>query len=241
MDNKNLDRGLEIISKLIVGEEIKRDGANANLYEEYNSNMEVYDIVFNFLKKMNLKVYEYNYTLFVCPGENNKVFGYSNEELKRIMGLRLNKELYLSYYIIYHIVTAFVSDSGMMITEYIKSEDVIKLVDASIPRIINKEYGIVIDEMEESSLRTVATLWDELPMVSNDESESKASKGSKMGYVKLVFNFLISQGLFAQSEDRYYAKDRFFAIAKNYYDENRGRLYEIMTSADRKVDSYAKD
>ena len=37
MDNKNLDRGLEIISKLIVGEEIKRDGANANLYEEYVS------------------------------------------------------------------------------------------------------------------------------------------------------------------------------------------------------------
>ena len=230
MENKNLDKGLEIISKLIIGEEIGRNTGNASLYEEYNSNMEVYEIVSGFLKKMNLKIYEYNYTLFVCAGESNKIFGYSNEELKKAMGLRLNRELYLSYYIIYHILIALVSESGMNVTEYVRSEDIIGLIDTSIPRIIHKEYGIVINDMEENSLKAVALLWDELPMVANDDGEIKASKGSKMGYVKLVFNFLISQGLFVANEDRYYAKDRFYAIARNYYDDNRGRLLEIMTS-----------
>ena len=90
MDNRNLDKAMEIVSKLLTGEEVGSTGGNVSLYEEYNSNMEVYDIVQMFLKKMNLKIYEYNYSLFVCAGDNNKVFGYSNEELKRIIGLRLN-------------------------------------------------------------------------------------------------------------------------------------------------------
>ncbi len=238
MDNRNLDKALEIISKLLMSEEIGRTGENVALYEEYNNNMEVYDIVGTFLKKMNLKIYEYNYTLFVCAGENNKVFGYTNEELKRAIGLRLNKELYLCYYIIYHIVAALMGDgSGIRLTEYVKAEEIIRLIDATIPAIINKEYGIVLDECEENSFKTVALMWDELPAVVGEAGADRASKASKTGYVKLVFNFLVSQGLFVANEDRYYPKDRFLAIAKNYYDEYRGRLYRIMSAKEEKADA----
>lgn len=239
MQSRNLDKGLEIISKLITGEEIGKNGANVTLYEEYNSNMEVYDFVQAFLKKMNLKVYEYNYALFACAGENNKVFGYTNEELKRIIGLRLNKELYLCYYIIYNIITVFLSQSGdFVLSEYVRAQDIISAVDMTIPRIINKEYGIVISDCEENSLKTIAVLWDELPMVSQEDADgTRASRGSKTGYVKLVFNFLIGQGLFVQNDDRYYAKDRFIALAKNYYDEHRGRLHSILSRKEDDVNA----
>ena len=55
---------------------------------------------------------------------------------------------------------------------------------------------------------------------------------SKTGFVKLVFNFLISQDLFFESQGRYYIKPRFRALAENYYEENRGRLYNIVTGGD---------
>lgn len=65
------------------------------LYEEYCNNSEVYDIITETCKALNLNLYEYNDTLFISAGMKNRVFGYSNEELKRLMGLRVNKELFM--------------------------------------------------------------------------------------------------------------------------------------------------
>ena len=37
---------------------------------------------------MNLSVYEYEYSIFASAGENNRVFGYSNDELKKEIGVK---------------------------------------------------------------------------------------------------------------------------------------------------------
>ena len=91
MENRNLDKALDIVSKLITGENVSERGENAALYQEYNNNAEVYDIVHMSLKKLNLNIYEYNNGLYVSAGDNNRVFGYSNEELRNVLGLRVNK------------------------------------------------------------------------------------------------------------------------------------------------------
>ena len=36
MENRNLDKALDIVSKLITGENVSERGANAALYQEYN-------------------------------------------------------------------------------------------------------------------------------------------------------------------------------------------------------------
>ena len=94
MENRNLNKALDIVSKLITGEEVGRK-SNTMLYEEYCNNSEVYDIITETCKALNLNLYEYNDTLFISAGMKNRVFGYSNEELKRLMGLRVNKELFI--------------------------------------------------------------------------------------------------------------------------------------------------
>ena len=111
MENRNLNKALDIVSKLITGEEVGRK-SNTMLYEEYCNNSEVYDIITETCKALNLNLYEYNDTLFISAGMKNRVFGYSNEELKRLMGLRVNKELFMVYFIIYNIITEFYKDSS---------------------------------------------------------------------------------------------------------------------------------
>ena len=65
-------------------------------------------------------------------------------------------------------------------------------------------------------------------MAQNEDASSlKAARGSKIGLTKLVFNFLEEQKLFYEVGDKYYATDRFRALAVNYYEENRSRLLEI--------------
>ncbi|SEF70104.1 DUF6063 family protein [Lachnospira multipara] len=230
MENRNLDKALDIVSKLIQGENVSEKGANATLYQEYNTNAEVYDIVHMSLKKFNLNIYEYNNALFVGPKENNRVFGYSNEELRAKMGLKLNKELYLAYFVIYNIITLFYTDTvSSTYAEFVRLEDIIANVEKTSLSIIDKSAGLIMDEIEENSFKQIALSWDELPAATiEDQSGLRAARNSKAGFVKIVVNFLISQELLVESQDRYYPTDRFKSLIENYFDEYRGRFSEIM-------------
>lgn len=229
MEDRTLDRALDITSKLIMGEEISKN-SNISLYEEYSSNSQVYTCVHTILKKMNLDIYEFNYGLYVSPGENNRIFGFTNEELRKQLGLKVNKELFLCYYIIYNIIMEFYTDTNTFnYVEFVRMEDVIATVDGSVSSIIDFSKGLVLDEVEENSFKQIALLWHDLQAMSvDDSSDVRAARNSKSGYVKIVFNFLESQKLFTQVEGRYYPTNRFRALIENYFDHYKGRIYEIL-------------
>ena len=241
MDNRSLEKAMELFGKLIAGEEVSmRTTKNVELYQEYRDHAEVANLLDTMLTQMNLKLYEYNETLFITAGNQNRVFGYTNEELRRLIGVRLNKELYLCYFIIYQIITKFYTQSGTYTyTEYVKIEDIMKAVDAGLHNVIEGMEKFRLNEIEENSFEAIANLWDELPSVANEENMSgKASRGSRYGYMKLVFNFLLSQSLFLEMEERYYITDRFRVIITRYFEEERGRLYDILTKEDDNNASY---
>lgn len=230
MENRNLEKAVEIYTKLIMGEAVSSEN-NTDLYEAYESIAGVYDLVHMLLKKSNLKLYEYKQALYVTAGEHNRVFGYTNDDLKKAIGLRVNKELFLAYYIIYTAVTMFYATSADLSSrEYIRAEEIIEVVSAGLHKVSGEKLLEVMSDTEKESFQTIAALWSELPLTAaNDDSASlKAARGSKLGIVKLVFNFLSEQQLFFEAGGKYYALDRFRAMAQNYYDDERGRLYEIL-------------
>ena len=232
MDNRNLDKALEIVSKLIIGEEVQRNrGNNIALYEDYTSSGEVYELVQAITKKMNLSLYEYNSGLYLTAGENNKVFGFNNEELKRILGVKRNRELYLCYFIIYNIITRFYSDSDTYTyVEYVRLEDIINSVDSSLSNIITNLEVYILNEVEENSFKAIALIWEDMPILSGEDNiQTRAGRNSKAGLVKVIFNFLLSQDLFIEAEERYYPKERLKALTENYFREHGSRLHEILS------------
>ena len=56
MENRNIEKGMDIVSKLLAGEQVSETGNNQSYYQEYNNNAEVYDFVHMALKKMNIKL-----------------------------------------------------------------------------------------------------------------------------------------------------------------------------------------
>lgn len=230
MESRNLEKAMEIFGALLIGEEISLGrGKNAALYEAYNQNAQVGEIVDLMLSKLNLRLYEYNYGLYLTAGTQNKVFGYSNDELKRMMGLRLNRELYLCYYIIYCIMQHFYSDSATYtFAEYVRTEEIVTAVDVSLSNLIGRLQAFAASEVEEKSFRAVAATWDELPVVPNEEALLRAGRGSRVGYAKLVFNFLAGQGLFMEAGGKYYPTDRFHGMVRCYFEQERGRLYSML-------------
>lgn len=227
MQDKEFDKALDIVSILLNGGEISKK-ENIILYEEYENNTEVFDMVRKVFKKMNINLYEYNYGLYISAGENNKVFGYFNEELKKEMGIKLNRELYLCYFIIYIIITRFYKDSSnYTFVEYIKLEDVVCAMDNALKSITDDLKVFNMEEIEVNSFKEIALTWEDMPIIGQGET-TRASRGSKSGFVKLTLNFLVNQELLIEEDSRYYPRDRFKALIENYFDEYKGRIYEIL-------------
>lgn len=231
MEDKNLSKALDIMSKLIIGDEISRDNKDtAALYEAYTDNSEVYDITNMICKNMNLTLYEYEDSIFASAGENNRVFGYSNDELKREIGVKLNRELYLCYFIIYNVITWFYNDTGSYtFNEYVKLEDLINTVDSMLSGTISNLQVMDMSEIEQNSFKSIALTWEELPMAVNEEAGVRAARGSKIGFVKMTLNFLLKQELVIENDGRYYPKKQFKALVENYFEDYKGRLYDIMS------------
>lgn len=231
MEERSLDKALDIYSALITGQEISRSNPDTReLYEEFYSNASVYDITTRLLKKLNLNLYEHNEAIYVSPGEGNRVFGYTNDDMKRILGLRLNKELYMVYFIMYNSLLLFYQDSASyQVKEYVRLEDVIEQVTAYLSSITADLSVYSMEELEEESFKALALLWDELPVVTSEERDkNRASRASRSGYVKLAFNFMVAQHLFVEVDERYYPTDRFKAIVENYFEEYKGRIYKAL-------------
>ena len=230
MDERNLEKALEIVSALISGEEVGRGvKKNLSLYDSYESSSEVYELVHKILKSFNINLYEYKESLYITAGEKNRVFGYSNEELKKALGLKLNRELYLCYFIIYNIMTNFYKDTASdTMAEFIRIDETIHLVDDSLAAVVKKLETSPFEESDEESFRSLALLWEDLPIMSGEEATMRAARSSKAGYVKVVFNFLVSQDLFIENNERYYPKDRMRALLENYFEEYQSKLHELI-------------
>ncbi len=231
MEEKSLEKALDIYSTLITGQEVSRSNADTReLYEEYYGNQAVYDITNRLMKKLNLNVYEYEDSIYITAGDGNRIFGYTNDDMKRLLGLRVNKELYMVYFIMYNALLSFYQDSASyQVKEYVKLSDMLEQVSSYLSRITSDLSVYSMNELEEDSFKTIALLWDELPAVtSDDKDKNRASRASRIGYIKLTFNFLVAQKLFVEVEDRYYPTKRFKAIAENYFEEYKGRIYKVL-------------
>lgn len=233
--NKSLDKALDIYAALITGQDISRSNPETReLYEEFYSNSAVYDITTKLLKKLNLSVYEYEESIYITAGEGNRIFGYTNDDMKKQLGLRLNKELYMVYFIMYNTLLLFYQDSATyQVKEYVKLEDILNQVSDYLSSITSDISVYAMDEISEESFKSLALLWDELPTVtSEDKEKNRASRASRTGYIKLALNFLNSQKLFVEVEGRYYPTNRFKAVVENYFEEYRGKIYKVLGGED---------
>ena len=227
-----MEKALDIYSVLATGRSLSAsDKETAELYNAFYSDSEVYDITTGLLSRLNLKLYEYNESLFVTAGSGNKVFGYTNDDLKKILNLRLNKELFLVYFIMYVALLQFYKASDTyQIKEYIRTDELLEAVTQEMGRISGSTDVYSDDDLNDSSFKAVSLLWDSLPpMLSEDKDRTKASRGSRVGYVKLTSNFLVSEGLFLQVDDRLYPTDRLHAIAENYFEDNGSAIRDALT------------
>lgn len=189
-------KALTIITELEVGNEISRS-KNADLLKIYEMESEVASDIEEILKYKNLKLYQgVDGELFLSPGVDNIIYGYKNEELKRILRVNTNKELYLCYYIMSTILTMFYKDdSGRLVKDYISLQGLIEQIDFGLNVLKDDEDGVITAEMleNEEGCKAIINLWfnviAEIDIKSNKDVYMDNKSYSKIGFANRVLMF----------------------------------------------------
>ena len=229
--DENLDLALEVVNTLIQNKEISKE-KNLTLYQNYVNSSEVGNLTDKIAEKMGFEIYQMDNTLNLCVMLDNKIFGYTNEELKRkVKMLNKNEDIYLMYFIILTIITCFYRESGLSSPRsYLSLSELLETIDIKFKSLVKDDIEKTSKENEYNFV-DIKNVWDRL----QDAREDIVSggKNDKISFVKLVLNFLEEEKLIYFDEERQIISitTRFKAIVYFYFEnskENKNRLLEYV-------------
>ena len=229
--DENLDVALEIINTLIQNKEISKED-NPLLYQNYVNSSEIGNLTDKIAEKMGVDIYRLDNTLNLCVMIDNKVFGYTNEELKRKMKLiNKNEDIYLMYFIILTIITCFYRESGLNSPRsYLNLSELLETIDIKFQSLVKEDIEKKSKENEYNFV-DIKNVWERL----QDAREEMilGGKKDKISFVKLVLHFLEEEKLINFNEERQIITPttRFKAIVYFYFEnskENKNKLLEYV-------------
>ena len=226
--DENLDIALEIINTLIQNKEISKE-KNLSLYQKYIASSEIGNLTDKIAEKMGFNIYRMDNTLNLCVMLDNKIFGYTNEELKKkIKILNKNEDIYLMYFIILTILTSFYRESGLNSPRsYLSLSDLLETIEIKFQSLVKEDIEKTSKE-NEYNFMDIKNVWERLQDAREDIS--LGGKNDKISFVKLVLNFLEEEKLINFNEERQIISltTRFKAIVYFYFENSKDNKNKLL-------------
>ncbi len=156
---------------------------------------------------------------YLTTGWTGGIFGYSNEEMRRQLGVETNRELYLCSFIVLTMLAAFYDseDSTAPARESMILSDLQELVSENLLELGRDEYVEVMEDETRVNLREPAEFWLDLPYQKSDVDQHRRSK-SQLAYLLKTMDFLQKHGLVRLVRDRQvFPEERLHNLVSNYY------------------------
>jgi len=174
-------------------------------------------------------------TLYFTPRTDNKLLGFSNEELRDKMGFSNNTELYISYIIILSIIIKFYNGENYnnKVRSMLKVEELESFITLKLESFNTMENGERKDEELNYNFSTISRLWLDLPTYDEKIKSFSQSKGTKISFIFRTLRFLQEQGLINLDNDsEIYTTEKLDTIVISYYPES-SRKKEILSFLER--------
>lgn len=218
-----LDEALAIFKALLQGETVSKI-SNAILYEKYRYRSDVDEMLHYLAEKLELKVYAGNDQLFLCPQVGSRLFGWSNEELRRSINyINNNSDLFTGYFIIMTLITMFYREAYPDTpVAYIKINDLLEEVTRRVDTLLQREDLEQVSQENQFDFGDVCRVWQRLPDAREGVS---GGKNDKVAFVETLCKFLQEERLvvFDATQRLIYPTDRFKIIIWNYYEDRDNR------------------
>jgi hypothetical protein len=227
-----LDEALAILKALLQGEVVSKV-ANVILYEKYRYSTDVGEMLHYLADKLELKVYTGDDQLFLCPQVGSRLFGWSNEELRRgINYINNNSDLFTGYFIIMNLITMFYREAYPDTpVAYLKVNDLIEKVSRRLEALLKLDDLETVSQENQFDFADVGRVWQRLP----DAREGiSGGKNDKVAFVENICKFLQNERLvvFDQAQRIIYPTARLKTIIWSYYEDrdNRKDLLSLLGS-----------
>jgi hypothetical protein len=236
-----LDIVLEILKRLIDKGELS-EAKNESLYFEYKNSQAVEDLLLYIAHGLELRVYEGDHVLYLCPETGSTVFGWNNDNLRKLIPyVKDNTELYIAYFIIMTMITIFYPRAaGDTSISYIKVKELITEITARFDTLfIDEDLMANLSKELNIEYSDLAHYWRSLPDAK--ENETNARKNNKIACVNNICLFLQKENLISFNEEtsNIFPLDRFKTIILNYYadTEEQDRLGDILSELEDKANA----
>jgi hypothetical protein len=234
MENVNTDsvrKAFRIILDLIGKSEIKKtdDPIQFNDYED----PEISYLVHLLEEEAGIIIIRTGDTLYYSPRVDNKLLGFTNAELRKILRLSNNTELYVVYIIILAIMIKFYNgeDYNNKCRTMLKIEELENYITKkmeSVSVLDNNKDG-EIDEALSYNFTSAAKLWLHTPKYDEKIIQHSLARGTRVSFIFKTVYFLRDQGLAnIDNENEIFTTNKMDALVMGYYPENR-RKKEILS------------
>jgi len=209
------------------------------LFREYR-NEEVSEMLLRLEKVNKVRIGRFEDKLEMIPEIDNELHRFTNEELRKQMGLQKNRELYTIQFIWMVLLGKFYGDQYENTLEprsFVLIDEVRDYVDECVET-FKKQKREKADELTEEyelSINDIIETWDSLGTITEDTKSIARSKTKDFGFMFKGLRFWVDQKLiFVHEEAEIVLTDRGKMIPELYYhqEDNIHKIQEIMKSID---------
>ena len=230
---------LEVFSKVIRKVKIN-ENTNYDLYRAVMTNSFVRAYLEEMLEEMGLDLYvDEKNGVFVAAKPNNNIFGYKNDELRSELSLKNNSELYLTYFVIYTLISVFYIQSNYKTqVEFVTTKS---LIDKVTEKLTPLSDNCVISGDYEASFKMLNATWIGLAESSKKDNENvnfeDVRSKSQIGFVNRTLIFLMKQDLVVKDTQtaRYYITGKFEHMIERFFDDSSTNAI-LMELLDEEID-----
>ncbi|KLU60190.1 hypothetical protein CEB3_c36210 [Peptococcaceae bacterium CEB3] len=222
---------LEIFLELVKKGELHAE-EYPQLVQTYKTDLEVQGLLTNIVEPLaDVKILESLYVLYLSPNLDNRFFGYTNEELRQRLGLTLNRELYLAYFIILSLLAMFYGEDSLseVSRSYVTAADLERFVSERLQSLAGAAELPEWEKELEVNLLSSVELWQDMPEYDPELKTLRRSNKNRISFILRVARFLEEDGLAHVEQDReIYLTQKTEQMVRKYYSE-RNRQEKLLS------------
>jgi hypothetical protein len=224
-EKENLGIALDMLYQMLSTGSIERF-AYPKHFMRYEQESEIREALDFCAEKFGLYVCGRGDSIFLSAGVGNRVFGYTNEDIKNELGRGFkNPEMYTVFFIMNVIVSEFYKESFHDTHRInLPKNYLIGIVEAKIRALSDFEDLDKISEGYKFNFREIKDLWDSLPNVEfRDDSDNEIKQkgtSSKIAIINETVMFMKKHRLVDEHNNAVYPTERFKSIVSEAYNRS---------------------
>lgn len=216
---------------LIQDKEISKR-KHPEIYRSYFS-PKVRDVIQNIIQRDGqVKIFHLDDTIYLLPELDNEVLTYTNEELRNVMKLNSNKELYMAQFIWINVLSEFYSEQFQFTNEprnFVKVEEILQKIEEYITHFnqMDEEELSELSHRYDMDLGGLIEVWNGLKSMTEGISDVRRAVKRDYGFLLKVLGFWENEKLvYIHNNEELILTEKMKSIAAYYY-HHEDRIHRI--------------